>query len=275
MPVDRRIYTQSVQRTRSLSASWLGCLTRKHDRHTNSPGRLGGIRDPGSARSSVSSSSLLVVLLLVEETAGGALQQQHVEGLFDVVGMELLFEVEGLVVLVLLALRLGGLDGGVAHDDDSVGVVEIVDVVDVVDVIGVGVIVLVEQVILVERGRAELVLAHLGVRSASRSGSCSSSSNSSSGMKLRPPVQRVRQYTPCAGARAAPFRTGTQSPGEEKREPRRPLGPLFGPTRSGADELFQRLLPGLLDSTRPRHLRATSRFSEAHDLGEWRPGVAQ
>ncbi len=44
--------TQSEQSMASGSASWLGCLTRKHDWQTNSPGRRGWIRVPPSVRSS-------------------------------------------------------------------------------------------------------------------------------------------------------------------------------------------------------------------------------
>ena len=53
--------TQSRQSIFFRSASWLGCLTRKHERHTNSPGCLGSTRStPSPDRSSgsgVSSSS--------------------------------------------------------------------------------------------------------------------------------------------------------------------------------------------------------------------------
>jgi hypothetical protein len=52
------------------------------------------------------------------------------------------------------------------------------------------------------------------------------------------------------------------------REPRRPLGPLFSPTRSSADGLFQRSLLGLLSSTPTLRLfRVAIGLSEAHDLG--------
>src|SRR5207237_836944 len=55
-------HTQSRHSIRSGSANWLGCFTRKHERHVNSPGRLGATprlaeRSSAGRPSSKSSSS--------------------------------------------------------------------------------------------------------------------------------------------------------------------------------------------------------------------------
>ena len=87
-------HTQSRQSIFFRSASWFGCLTRKHDRHTNSPGCLGStrstpspVRSSGSGVSSSSSTSSTTRPLL----------QDGVEAGLDVL-------VVGLLLVVLLRL---------------------------------------------------------------------------------------------------------------------------------------------------------------------------
>ena len=87
----------------SLSASWRSGSTRKHDWHRNSPGRRGTIASgPRRARR-----RRLVVLdllfVVLERRLRGALLEQRVERRLDVVGVELLVEVDAVLVVVLVA----------------------------------------------------------------------------------------------------------------------------------------------------------------------------
>ena len=99
--------TQSRQSIFFLSASWLGCFTRKHDRQTNSSGCLGRTRSV-TPRPVLDVGQLVVLGLVLDDEA---LLQDHVQAGLDVlvVGLLLLFLVR------LLGAPLGG--GGDGLDD--------------------------------------------------------------------------------------------------------------------------------------------------------------
>jgi hypothetical protein len=111
---------------------------------------------------------LVVVFFVPLEPRGDrALSQHDIQGLFHVVGVEFLVEVDDVVLLVLLD-RLGRLDDDARNDGDDVDD----RLVDVVDEVVVDHVVVVEQilfqdvlieVVLVERGLVlEVFVTHTG-----------------------------------------------------------------------------------------------------------------
>ena len=102
----RSVHAQSRQIMRFSSASWWRGSTRKQLRHRNSFSRRGTILVPPSPGSSGSSSSSS------PSRPGGdrALAQHDVERLLDVVGVELLVEVDDVVLVVVLGFFDRGVD---------------------------------------------------------------------------------------------------------------------------------------------------------------------
>ena len=99
--VRRGAHSQSRQRSFSPRASWLSGFTRKHERQRNSS-RLAG-DDPRRDVALLVGLEVLVlevVGFLFEPIGLRALVEQHVERLLDVVGVQLLFEVDDVVVFL-------------------------------------------------------------------------------------------------------------------------------------------------------------------------------
>ena len=279
----RAAHSQSRQRSFSPRASWLSGFTRKHDRQRNSSARRGTTRADAVTRLvGLEILVLELVRLLLEAIGGGALVQEHVERLLDVVGVQLLLEVDDVVVLVLGALvdrRFVPAAGTREPPPRRV---------------------LLDEARRRPRPSTSSTTSSSSTRSSSpsrstsssSSGSSSSNSSSSSGHHGlfgargtgRPGALRARTIAPRVrslgrtrvrpGIPRAPERTaGGLTPCGERREmvgPRRPLGPLFGPA-GRADGLFQRSLLGLLDP-QPRLSAATppvpSRTAEVRLHGE-------
>ena len=121
--VRRGAHSQSRQRSFSPRASWLSGFTRKHDRQRNSSSRRGTTR--------AETSPLLVglevlvfevVRLFLEPIRLRALVEQHVERLLDVVGVELLFEIDDVVVFLFGALLDRCSRAGYRYRDNIQGV---------------------------------------------------------------------------------------------------------------------------------------------------------
>ena len=103
-------HTQSRQSIFFRSANWLGCLTRKQDRQTNSPGCLGSTRSTPSAGAVLGLGGVLVVLGLLDDQP---FLQDGVQAGLDVlvVGLLLFVLVRLLAGLGRLGRRLGDGDG--------------------------------------------------------------------------------------------------------------------------------------------------------------------
>src|SRR5256714_7655743 len=100
----------------------VGELARMLDQEARAADELAGAlgRDPGARLGSVVAFAVilvLVVLLFVEEPAGGPLEEQYVERLLNVVGAQLLLEVDDLV-LVVFRFLLGDYVVAALYDED-------------------------------------------------------------------------------------------------------------------------------------------------------------
>ena len=150
---------------RFSSASWWRGSTRKQLLHRNSFSRRGTILVPPSPRLV---GLVVLVLVLFEARGDGALAQHDVERLLDVVGVELLVEVDDVVLFVLVS-TIGSAAGTTSTPGTAttsmISASIVVDEVVVEDVVVVDEVLLehvLVEVFLVELGLVlELVVAHV------------------------------------------------------------------------------------------------------------------
>ena len=250
--------------------------------HRNSFSRRGTILVPAFA---ALVGFVVVFLFVFEAGGGGALAQHDVERFFDVVGVQLLVEVDDVVVfLSAFAATVGGLDVGVVVTTttatataassvvvDDVVVVEQVVIVVVVEVLVEDVLV---EVVFVELGLVlELVVAHRvslrrgeGWRACNRSarGGFFPPSPPLGARSITPRVEGLAYRTRCGGA--------TGSDGLDGRV-QETVGAAGWPGLHVADGLSQRSLLDSWTAAQPPVRPAPLRLPASSATDRWVVGV--